>query len=66
MRERKLEMERSACTTKAKIPELKITPFEGTRDLSTGFDLKISSGKLIQVDEQPVSDEEKYSYLLES
>ena len=61
MTERKLEMERAAQTTKAKLPKLKITPFEGT---STDW-IRFENMFLTQVDRQPISDEEKFGYLLE-
>ncbi len=61
MTERKLEMERSARATKAKLPELKITPFEGTPVDWIRFENMFRS----QVDRQPMSDEEKFGYLLE-
>ena len=61
MTERKLEMERAAQTTKAKLPKLKITPFYGT---STDW-IRFENMFLTQVDRQPISDEEKFGYLLE-
>ena len=61
MTERKLEMERSSRATKAKLSELKITPFEGTSVDWIRFENMFWS----QVDRQPVSDEEKFGYLLE-
>ena len=61
MTERKLEMERAAQTTKAKLPKLKITPFDGT---STDW-IRFENIFLTQVDRQPISDEEKFGYLLE-
>ena len=61
MTERKLEMERSARATKAKLPELKITPFEGTPVDWIQFENMFRS----QVDRQPMSDAEKFGYLLE-
>ena len=61
MTERKLEMERAAQTTKAKLPKLKITPFEGA---STDW-IRFENMFLTQVDRQPISDEEKFGYLLE-
>ena len=61
MTERKLEMERAAQSTKAKLPKLKITPFEGT---STDW-IRFENMFLTQVDRQPISDEEKFGYLLE-
>ncbi len=61
MTERKLEIERSAGATKAKLPELKIPPFEGTPVDWIRFENMFRS----QVDRQPMSDEEKFGYLLE-
>ena len=61
MTKRKLEMERAAQTTKAKLPKLKITPFDGT---STDW-IRFENMFLTQVDRQPISDEEKFGYLLE-
>ena len=61
MTERKLEMERAAQTTKAKLPKLKITPFDGT---STDW-IRFENMFLTQVDRQPIPDEEKFGYLLE-
>ena len=61
MTDRKLEMERAAQSTKAKLPRLKITPFEGT---STDW-IRFENMFLTQVDRQPISDEEKFGYLLE-
>ena len=52
MTERKLKMERAAQTTKAKLPKLKITLFDENMFLT-------------QVDRQPITDEEKFGYLLE-
>ena len=51
MTERKLEMERAAQSTKAKLPKLKITSFEGT---STDW-IRFENMFLTQVDRQPIS-----------
>ena len=59
--ERKLEMEKASKTTLAKLPKLTITPFKGT----AGDWVRFENMFLTQVDSKPISDEEKFGYLLE-
>ena len=58
--EQKPEMEAAAKTTHAKLPKLKITQFKGTSSDWVRFENMFST----QVDSQPISDEEKFGYLL--
>ena len=62
MMERKIEMEKSAKSSLAKLPQLKITAFKGTAADWVRFENMF----LTQVDKRPISDEEKFGYLLES
>ena len=59
--ERRVEIEREAKSTSAKLPKLKITPFKGTVVDWVRFENIF----LTQIDKQPISDEEKFGYLLE-
>ncbi len=59
--ERRMEIERGAKSTSAKLPKLKITPFKGT---VVGW-VRFENIFLTQIDKQPISDEEKFGYLLE-
>ena len=59
--EAKIEMEKAAKTARTKLPELKITPFNGTSVDWIRFENMFTS----QIDSKPLSDEEKYGYLLE-
>ena len=61
MAEKKIEMEKAAKAALAKLPELKITPFNGTPVDWVRFQNMFTS----QIHEKPLSDEEKYGYLLE-
>ena len=58
---RKKEMEKAAKAAPAKLPELKITPFNGTPVDWIRFQNIFTS----QTHDKPLSDEEKYGYLLE-
>lgn len=59
--EKKLELERAVKATHAKLPKLKITPFNGTASDWVRFENMF----LTQVDAKPITDEEKFGYLLE-
>jgi hypothetical protein len=61
MTEKKLKMEKAARSTLAKLPKLKITQFNGTTVDWVRFDNMF----ITQVDSKPISDEEKFGYLLE-
>ena len=61
MAQQKVEIEKSARATTAKLPKLKITPFDGTPTDWVGFENIFST----QVHAKPISDEEKFGYLLE-
>ena len=61
MAEKKPEMETAAKATHAKPPKLRITPFKGTSSDWVRFENMF----ITQVHSQPVSDEEKFGYLLE-
>ena len=56
MTEKKLELERQARATTAKLPKLTITPFKGTIDDWIRF----KSVFMSQVDKKPISVEEKF------
>ena len=56
-----LEMEKAARTTPAKLPKLKISPFNGT----VADWVRFENMFVTQVDAKPISDEEKFGYLLE-
>ena len=60
MAEKKLEMEKAEKATLAKLPKLKITPFKGTSSDWVRFENMF----ITQVHSRPVSDEEKFGYLL--
>jgi len=62
MTEKKIELERTAKASLAKLPQLKITPFKGTAADWVRFENMF----LTQIDSRPISDEEKFGYLLES
>jgi hypothetical protein len=62
MTERKIEMEKSAKSSLAKLPQVKITAFKGTAADWVRFENMF----LTQVDKRPISDEGKFGYLLES
>jgi len=55
--ETKIEMEKAAKAARAKLPELKITPFNGTSVDWIRFENMFTS----QIDSRPLLDEEKYS-----
>ncbi|XP_028415672.1 uncharacterized protein LOC114539136 [Dendronephthya gigantea] len=59
--ERKLEMEKAASTSHAKLPKLTITSFKGTASDWVRFENMF----LTQIHSKPISDEEKFGYLLE-
>ena len=59
--QKKLEMEKSALSTTAKLPKLKITPFNGT---STDW-VRFENMFLTQVHGKSISAEEKFGYLVE-
>ena len=54
-------MEKAARSTLAKLPKLKITQFNGT----TADWVRFENMFITQVDSKPISDEEKFGYLLE-
>ena len=62
MTEKKMEIEAKAKASLVKLPRLKITPFKGTAADWVRFENMF----ITQVDERSISDEEKFSYLLES
>ena len=62
MTEKKIELERTAKASLAKLPQLKTTPFKGTAADWVRFENMF----LTQVNSRPISDEEKFGYLLES
>ena len=59
MAEKKIEMEKAAKAARAKLPELKITPFNGTSVDWIRFENMFTS----QIQSKPLSDEEKYGYI---
>ena len=59
--EKKLELETQAKSTQAKLPKLRISPFNGTPTDWIRFDNMFTT----QVHNKPISDEEKFGYLLE-
>lgn len=59
MVEKKIEMEKATKAARAKLPELKITPFNGTPVDWMRFQNMFTS----QIQDKPLSDEEKYRYL---
>lgn len=61
MAEKKIEIEKAAKAACARLPELKITPFNGTPVNWIRFQNMFTS----QIHDKPLSDEEKYGYLLE-
>lgn len=61
MTERKIEMERNAKTSRAKLSELKISPF----NCSSGDWIRFENMFLSQIHNKSISNEEKYGYLLE-
>ena len=56
-----MEKEKAAKTTQAKLPKLTITSFKGTASDWVRFENMF----LTQVDCKPITDEEKFRYLLE-
>ena len=62
MTEKKIELERTAKTSLAKLPQLKITLLKGTAADWVRFENMF----LTQINSRPISDEEKFGYLLES
>ena len=63
MTEKKIESERTAKASLAnKLPQLKITPFKGTAADWVRFENMF----LTQINSRPISDEEKFGYLLET
>ena len=61
MAEKKIQMEKEAKASKSKLPELKISPFNGTSADWIRFENMFVS----QVDSKAISDAEKFGYLLE-
>ena len=61
MAEKKIEMEQAAKSARSKLPEMKITPFKGTPADWIRFENMFTS----QIHNKPLSDEEKFGYLLE-
>jgi hypothetical protein len=61
MTQEKMEIEKSARGTTAKLPKLKITPFKRT---ATDW-VRFENIFLTQVHGKPITDEEKFGYLLE-
>ena len=59
--EKKLAMEKTAKSTQAKLPKLTITPFKGTAADWVRFENMF----ITQVDSKPITEEEKFGYLLE-
>ena len=59
MVEKKIETEKATKAACAKLPELKITPFNGTPADWIRFQNMFTS----QIHDKPLSDEEKYGYL---
>ena len=59
--EKRMELEREVKSTNAKLPKLKITPFKGT----VVDWIRFENIFLTQIGKQPISDEEKFGYLLE-
>ena len=59
--EKRIEMETKAKSTQAKLPKLRISPFSGTPVDWIRFENMFT----MQVHEKPISDEEKFGYLLE-
>ena len=62
MTEKKIELERTAKASLVKLPQLKITPFKGTAADWVRFENMF----LTQINSRPISDKEKFGYLLES
>ena len=62
MTEKKIELDRTAKASLAKLPQLKMTPFKGTAADWVRFENMF----LTQINSTPISDEEKFGYLLES
>ena len=62
MTEKKLELQRTTKASLAKLPQLKITPFKGTAMDWVRFENMF----LMQINSRPISDEEKFGYLLKS
>ena len=62
MTEKKLELQRTTKASLAKLPQLKITPFKGTAMDWVRFENMF----LTQINSRPISDEEKFGYLLKS
>ena len=58
---KKIKMKNKAKASSAKLPNLKIIPFKGTAADWVRFENMFST----QVDSSPISDEEKFGYLLE-
>ena len=61
MTEKKLAMEKTAKSTQAKLSKLRITPLKGT----AGDWVRFENMFITQVDNKPITDEEKFGYLLE-
>ncbi len=62
MMQQRMEIEKSARATTTKLPKLKITPFKGT---PTDW-VRFENIFLTQVHEKPITDEDKFGYLLET
>ena len=62
MTEKKIELQRTAKASLVKLPHLKIIPFKGTAADWVRFENMF----LTQINSRPISDEEKFGYLLES
>ena len=59
--EKNLEMEKAVIATQAKLPQLKISPFNGT----VADWVRFENMFVTQADAKPISDEEKFGYLME-
>ena len=62
MAEKRIEIEKKAKASSGKLPKLKIIPFKGTAADWVRFENMFTT----QIDGSPISDEEKFGYLLES
>ena len=62
MTKKKIELERTAKASLAKLPELKMTLFKGTAEDRVRFENTF----LTQINSRPISEEEKFGYLLKS
>ena len=60
--EKRIEIEKKAKASSGNLPKLKIIPFKGTAADWVRFENMLTT----QIDGSPISDEEKFGYLLES